>query len=91
MTLPTNCLGMFDHFVILALKGLKLTLEEHLQDVFKKVHLTTSLFRKLQNVLSGITLVTIYKAFVRAHLDYGNILYHHAILNNSFHDRLGTI
>ena len=60
MTLPTNCLGMFDHFVILALRGLKLTLEEHLQDVFKKFHLTTGLFRKLQNVLSGITLVSYY-------------------------------
>ena len=42
---------------------------------------------KLQNVLPRITLVTIYKAVVRPHLDYGDILYDQAF-NNSFHDRL---
>ena len=46
--------------------------------------------RKLQSVLPRITLVTIYKAFVRPHLDYGDILYYQAF-NNSFHDRLESI
>ena len=69
---------------------LKLTFEEHLLNVFKTVNRTIGLIRKLQNVLPRITLVTIYKAFVRPHLDYGDILYHQAF-NNSFHDRLESI
>ena len=66
---------------------LKLTFEEHLLNVFKTVNRTIGLIRKLQNVLPRISLVTIYKAFVRPHLDYGDILYDQAF-NNSFHDRL---
>ena len=66
---------------------LKLTFEEHLLNVFKTVNRTIGLMRKLQSVLPRITLVTIYKAFVRPHLDYGDILYDQAF-NNSFHDRL---
>ena len=69
---------------------LKLTFEEHLLNVFKTVNRTIGLIRKLQNVLPRITLVTIYKAFVRPHLDYGDILYDQAF-NNSFHDRLESI
>ena len=69
---------------------LKLTFEEHLLNVFKTVNRTIGLIRKLQNVLPRITLVTIYKAFVRPHLDYGNILYDQAF-NNFFHDRLESI
>ena len=41
-------------------------------------------------MLPRITLVTIYKAFVRPHLDYGDILYDKAFVN-SFHDRLEAI
>ena len=41
----------------------------------------------LQNVLSRVTLVTIYKASVRPHLDYGDISYDQ-VFNNSFHDWL---
>ena len=69
---------------------LKLTFEEHLLNVFKTVNRTIGLMRKLQSVLPRITLVTIYKAFVRPHLDYGDILYDQAF-NNSFHDRLESI
>ena len=45
---------------------------------------------KLQSVLPRINLVTIYKAFVRSRLDYGDILYDQ-VFNNSFHDRLESI
>ena len=69
---------------------LKLTFEEHLLNVFKVVNRTIGLMRKLQSVLPRITLVTIYKAFVRPHLDYGDILYDQAF-NNFFHDRLESI
>ena len=69
---------------------LKLTFEEHLLNVCKTVNRTIGRIRKLQNVLLRITLVTICKAFVRTHLDYGDILYDQAF-NNSFHDRLESI
>ena len=46
--------------------------------------------RKLQIVPPRITLPTIYKTFVRPHLDYGNILYDQAF-NNLFQDRLESI
>ena len=48
-----------------------LTFEEHLLNVFKTVNRTKGLMRKLQSVLR-ITLVTIYKAIARLHLDYGD-------------------
>ena len=51
--------------------------------VFLKINKTLGLFRKLQNLLPKSTLITIYKAFVRPHLDYGDILYDQAY-NMSF-------
>ena len=46
--------------------------------------------RKLQNSLPRTTLITIYKAFARPHLDYGDIL-HDQTFNSSFHDRLESV
>ena len=66
---------------------LKLIFEEHLLNVFKKVNRTIGLLRKLQSVLPRITLVTIYKTFVRPHLDYGDMIYNQGF-NNSFLNRL---
>ena len=50
----------------------KLTFDKHLNNL-NKVNKTIGLLRKLQNLLSRSTLITIYKAFVRPHLDYGDI------------------
>ena len=36
------------------------------------------LIRKLQNVLSRRALITIYKTFVRPHLDYADVMYDEA-------------
>ena len=58
--------------------------------MFKKVNKTISLLRKLQNNLHRAPLVTIYKSFIRPHLDYGDIL-HDQTFNNSFHGRLELI
>ena len=66
-----------------------LTFEEHLLNVFKTVNRTKGLMHKLQSVLR-ITLVTIYKAIARLHLDYGDILYNQAF-NNSLRVRLKSI
>ena len=51
---------------------------------------TIGLLRKLQNLLPRTTLISIYAAFVRPHLDYGDILFDQAF-NSSFHDRLESV
>ena len=61
----------------------KLDFREHLRNIFKKVNGTISLLRKLQNNLPRAPLVTIYKLFIRPHLDYGDILYDQTF-NNFF-------
>ena len=45
---------------------------------------------KLSNLLQRQALVTIYKAFIRPHLDYGDALYDQAF-NNSFHAEMESI
>ena len=61
----------------------KLTFENYLKMLTTKIRETIELLRKLQNLLPRIALTTIYKAFVRPHLDYGDILYDQAF-NLSF-------
>ena len=64
----------------------KLTFENYLKMLTTKIHETIELLRKLQNLLPRIALTTIYKAFVRLHLDYGGILYDQAF-NLSFRQK----
>ena len=68
----------------------KLTFEEHLNNVLAKVNKAVGLLRKLRNILPRTTLITIYKAFIRPHLDYGDVLYDQAF-NNSFKEKLESI
>ena len=68
----------------------KLTFEEHLKNVFNKANKTIGLLRKLSNLLPRQALVTIYKSFIRPHLDYGDVLYDQAF-NNSFHAKMESI
>ena len=68
----------------------RLDFREHFQNIFKMVNRTISLLRKLQNNLSKAPLVTIYKFFIRSHLDYGDILYDQ-MFDNSFHKKLRSI
>ena len=55
-----------------------------------KINKTIGLIRKLQNLLPRSALITLYKAFVRPHLDYDDILYDQA-RNESFHLKLESI
>ena len=55
-----------------------------------KISRTIGLLRKLQNILSRPALLTIYKCFIRPHLDYGDIIYDRAY-NLSFHQKLESI
>ena len=49
-----------------------------------------ALLRKLQATLPRSTLLTIYKAFIRPHLDYGDTIYYQAD-NDSFHQKLESV
>ena len=68
----------------------KLNFGKHLDNIMSTVAKTIGLLRKLQSVLPRSSLVTIYKAFIRPHLDYGDIIYDRAY-NESFHQKLESI
>ena len=51
---------------------------------------TVGLLWKCQQVLPRLSLITIYKAFIRLHIDCGNVVFDQAF-NNSFHQRLESI
>ena len=52
----------------------RLDFKEHLAIVFKKVSKVIALLRKLPNLLPRKYLITVYKFFIRPHLDYGDII-----------------
>ena len=52
----------------------QLTFEEHSKVITTKINKTIRLIRKFQNILLRPALMTIYKGFVRAHLDYGDVI-----------------
>ena len=68
----------------------KLNFQENLKNILNKVSKTIGLLRKLQNILPREPLLTIYKSFVRPHLDYGDVIYDQHY-NNSFHQKLESI
>ena len=54
------------------------------------VHKTRGLSPKLQAVLLPPSLVTIYKAFIRPQLDYGDIIYDQGYIE-WFHQKLEAV
>ena len=68
----------------------KLDFQEHLKDKLSKISKTIGLLRKLQKILTRPPLPTIYKSFIRPHLDYGDIIYD-KVYNSSFHQNLEKI
>ena len=68
----------------------KLDFREHTQNVLNKVSKTIGLLRKLQKILPKPPLITIYKSFMRSHLDYGDIIYNQAY-NFSFNQKIESI
>ena len=53
----------------------KLDFQEHIEYILTKVNKTIGLLQKLQNTLPRGSLLTIFKSFVRSHLDYGDVIY----------------
>ena len=68
----------------------QLTFEEHLKVITTKVNKTVRLIRKFRSVLPRPALKTIYKAFVRPYLDYGDVIYDEGY-NEAFHKILESI
>ena len=67
-----------------------LSYEHHFKSILNKVNKAIGLLRKFQLILPRHSLITIYKAFIRPHLDYGDVIYDRAF-NESFHQRLESI
>ena len=67
-----------------------LSYEHHSKPILNKVNKTIGLLRKFQLILPRHSLITIYKTFIRPHLDYGDVIYNRAF-NESFHQRLESI
>ena len=65
----------------------KLNFKEHLNKVESKINKTIGKIRQLQNVPPPSTPLTIYKSFIKLHLDYGDIIYDKAF-NEFFHAKL---
>ena len=61
----------------------KLNFSEHLKTVFQRINRTIGLLRKLQTLLPRAPLITIYKLFIRPHLDYADMIYNQTF-NMSF-------
>ena len=53
----------------------KLSFIEHTNNKTSKATKALGLLRKLQPILPCTSLLTIYKSFVRRHLDYGDVIY----------------
>ena len=68
----------------------KTNFEKDLNKVESKANKTMGIIRKLQNVLPQSALLTIYRSFIRPHLDYGDIIYDKAF-NESFHAKLESL
>ena len=65
----------------------KLSFDEHIQCILIKTRKIIGLIRKLQPIIPRVALLTIYKSFLRPHLDYGDVIYDRAF-NESFQNKL---
>ena len=68
----------------------RLSFEKHLETVLCKINKTIGLIQTMQNLPPRTALITLYKAFVRPLLDYGDIIYDQAH-NASFHQKLESL
>lgn len=70
-----KCLNILDE---------KLHFGDNLKYIANKVNKCIGLLCKFQKILPKRSLVTIWRPFIRPHLDYGDIIFDHAY-NKSFH------
>ena len=68
----------------------KLNFNHHVKEKITKANKGIGVIKKLSNTLPRDALLTIYKSFVRPHLDYGDIIYDQP-QNESFCNKLENI
>ena len=68
----------------------KLSFDEHIQCFLIKTGKIIGLISKLQPIILRAALLTIYKSFLRPHLDYGDVIYDRAF-NESFQNKLESV
>ena len=68
----------------------KLNLFDHVSSMISKANKGIGIIRKLHSFLPRSALITIYKSFVRSHLDYGDILYDQPT-NESFTRKIESV
>ena len=68
----------------------KLNFKEHSNTAISKVNKGISLIKKLRHTLPRKSLLTIYKAFLRTLIDYGDIIYDQPH-NESFYEKLESV
>ena len=73
-----------------AILDFKLTFEDHLNNVLATVNEVVGLLHKIRNLFPRTMLITIYKAFIRPRLDYGDDLYNQDF-NKSLEEKLEYI
>ena len=86
--IPVNSTSVHKHHGMLL--DDKLSYEHHIKFLLNKIKKTIGLLRKFQQILPRQSLITIYKSFIRPHLDYGDIVYDQAI-HESFDKDLESI
>ena len=65
----------------------KLNFSERLKNIFQKTNKTIGLLQKFQTLLPSAPLITIYKSFIRPHLDHGGMIYDQTF-NMLFHQKM---
>ena len=80
----TVVIQLTNHKHLVMILVTKLDFQEHLKDKLSKISKTIGLLRKLPKILARAPMFTIYKSFIRPHLDHGDIIYDKAY-NSSFH------
>ena len=69
----------------------KLDFSLHLKNIQNKVNKTIGFLRELQDTLPRTSLITIFKSFIRAYLDYGDIIFDRVIQYNAALAITGTV
>ena len=68
----------------------KLKFFDHVNEKIKKATKGVNFIRKMNLLLSHSSLLTIYKSFVRPHLDYGDVI-HDQANNSCLSDKIETV
>ena len=87
-SVPVKSVPFHEHLELIL--DSKFNFNEHIYTLLSKVNKMIPLFQKFQHILPRHSLLTIYKTFIRPHLDYGYVIYDNAF-NQSFHKKLESV